>query len=353
MKTAGVSIRCEPSAQAWYLLGLLVVSFLVSCSNPLSREPVYKGKPLSYWAEMTQDQKLDFGPSAQALEAIEAVRAIGPAAIPYLLKWIQPPWKNSILPGGAVESFKVLGPQAKSAIPQLAKILNKRPGSIDDESARTSAAEALSYLGPDAVPVLLAAATNLQGQQLQWEVIQDLGHFGTNGIAAIPALLAWTHDKDQEVRLGAVNAVGAIGQQPEVVIPVLLAALRDSDPLVRRDAAEALGNFGKAAKSAVSALIQALDDPDWQAQTGAIGGLGRIGEQREVVVPKLVKKLHDPNRIVRRCAGFALGDMGGQAAIKASMVATDDPDDSVREAVFQSLKRIDPEALRRSGKKFY
>jgi len=136
-----------------------------------------------------------------------------------------------------------------------------------------------------------------------------------------------------------------------VVIPALLAALKDSDPLVRRDAAEALGDFGKAAKSAVASLIQALDDPDWQAQTGAIGGLGRIGEQREVVLPMLVKKLHDQNRIVRRCAGFALGDLGGQAAFEALLKATDDPDDSVREAVFQSLKRIDPEALRRSGKR--
>jgi HEAT repeat protein len=335
----------------FFLLSALLL--VMSCSKPLGSEPLYKGRPLSYWAMMTQDQDLDSQPSDQAIEAIEAVRAIGPAAIPYLLKWIQPPWSDSRLPDGAVQSFKALGSQAASAIPKLAAILNQRAASIDDESSKSSAAEALAYLGPEAIPVLLAAATNLHGQHIQWEIIEDLGRFGTNGVAAIPALIEWSRDKDEWVRLGAINALGEINLQPEAVIPVLLAALKDLDALVRRDAAEALGNFGKDAKAAVPALIKALDDPDWQAQTGAIGGLGKIGEQTDIVFPLLVKKLHDENGTVRRCAAFALGDIGGQAAFNALLQATDDPDGFVREAVFQSLKRIDPAALEKSGKRFY
>lgn len=147
--------------------------------------------------------------------------------------------------------------------------------------------------------------------------------------------------------------MGEIGQKPELVIPVLLAALRDPDPLVRRDAAEALGGFGKQAKAYVPDLIKPLDDPDWQTRTGAIMALGTIGEQPEVVLPLLVKQLHDDNRIIRRCAGFALGYIGGQATFDALMQAPADPDGFVREAVFQSLKKIDPQALEKSGKKFY
>jgi HEAT repeat protein len=210
---------------------------------------------------MTLDQDLDSQPSPRALEAMNAVRAIGPAAVPYLLKWIQPPCVDSILPGGAVESFKVLGPQAKSAIPRLARILNQPRGSLDDHSARSMAAEALSHLGPEAIPEMLAAATNLQGQDIRREIIRNLGNFGSNGVSAISALTAWTHDRDQWVRLGAINALGEIAEQPEVVIPVLLAALKDPDALVRRDAAEALGNFGKDAQQEFPALLHALDDP--------------------------------------------------------------------------------------------
>ena len=47
------------------------------------------------------------------------------------------------------------------------------------------------------------------------------------------------------------------------------------------------------------------------------------------------------------------GISGGQTAFKALMQATDDPDGFVREAVFQSLKRIDAVALEKSGKRFY
>jgi len=38
---------------------------------------------------LTQDQDINGGPSAQARQAAEGVRAIGPArAIPFLLQWI-------------------------------------------------------------------------------------------------------------------------------------------------------------------------------------------------------------------------------------------------------------------------
>jgi len=322
-------------------------------SNALYDEPVYNGKPLHEWAMDTQDESITGGPSPLAVEAVSAVQAIGPAAIPWLIKWIQPPVTDSRMPGGAVYAFRALGPEAKSAIPKLAEILSKPALTMDDQSSLTEAAEALSYLGPDAIPFMLIAATNLQGQQIQCELIENFGNLGTNGLSAIPALIGWTQDKDSMVRLGAVNALGNIGMEPKIVIPVLRKALNDSDDLVRRDAASALGNFEKSAVAALPDLIKALDDPDFQVQTGAIEGLGRLGEQPEIVVPLLVKKLESDNWIVRRVAAHYLGDIGGQQAFDALMLSTDDPEGFVREAVFQSLKKIDPKQLEKSGKKFY
>jgi HEAT repeat protein len=328
------------------------VAVLAVWCEKLGAEPVYKGKSLSQWAILTQWQGLDRQPSAEAREAMDAVRAIGAEGVPYLVKFIQPPWSSSLLPGGAVESLKALGPVAKSAIPDLGRIVNQQPQTMNDESARTEAAIALSYLGPEAVPVLLTAATNAQGQHIQWEIIDDMANFGTNGAAAVPALVAWSRDPDDWVRLGALHALCSVAKSPEVVLPVLAADLKDSSNLVRRDAAESLGALGKGDTNSLPLLLKALNDPDWQVRTGAIGGLGRLGEQRETVLPLIREKLHDENRIIRRCSAFALGDLGGKAAFDALMEATGDGDGFVREAVFKSLREIDPVALQKSGKQF-
>jgi HEAT repeat protein len=69
-------------------------------------------------------------------------------------------------------------------------------------------------------------------------------------------------------------------------------------------------------------------------------------------LPLLARKLHDSNRILRRCAALALGELGSPGAFAVLLEAVLDPDDSAREAVFQSLKKIDPVALEQSGKKF-
>ena len=303
---------------------------------------------------MTQDESPDRSPSPEAQEAIAAVKAIGPAkAVPFLVRWIRPPWKDSTSPGGAVECFKIFGPEAKAAVPDLAKILKTPPKTLDDLSAQTEAAEALSYLGPDAVPVLLTAATNSQGQHVQWEIIDDMANFGSNGAPAIPALLKWSQDSDSWVRLGALHAYVAIETNKPATIRFLLKALNDPDGLMRRDAAEFLGDVAHGQKEMLPALLKALSDPDWQVQTGAIEGLGNLGVERAVVLPLLVQKLNDENPVIRRVAAFALGDLGGKEAFDALLKSTDDPDGFVREAVFQSLKKIDPQALARSGKKFY
>jgi HEAT repeat protein len=322
-------------------------------ASALRGEPIYNGKPLHEWAMDTQDEDITGGPSPLAIEADKAVQAIGPAAIPWLIKWIKPPITDSRLPGGAVESLKVLGTQAESAIPELVKILNTPSKTLDDLASQTEAAKALSYLGPEVIPFMLTAATNFQGQDVQRELIQDLGNFGTNGVPAIPALVGWAEATDSWVRVSSVIALGNIGMKPEVVIPVLRKALNDSEGLVRSYAADGLASFGKAAKDIVPDLIKMLDDPDYQAQTGAMEVLGVLGEQREIVLPLIVKKLHSNNWVVRRVAAYALGDLGGQQAFDALMQSTDDPEGFVREAVFQSLKKIDPKQLEKSGKKFY
>jgi HEAT repeat protein len=278
------------------------------------------------------------------------VRAIGPAkSIPFLLQWIKPPHKDSQMPGGAVGCFQIFGPDAGAAIPELAKML--RPGVGADTLANAS--EALSYLGPDAVPVLLTAATNFERSQIQWEIIQDIANFGTNGAAAKPAILKWSKSTNVLVRLGAMHAYLAIEGDKTAKVAFLLNGLKDPEESVRSDAAEFLGDVGQGQENLLPAMLHASEDPSWQVQSSAIEGLGKLGVNKPLVLPLLVKKLHDNDKRVRRCAAFALGDLGGTDSFDALMSAVDDPDEFVRGPVFHSLEKIDPVALARSGKTFH
>jgi hypothetical protein len=267
-------------------------------------EPIYKGKRLGNWIPDLQKYETDSGfhPPADA-DAVKALRASGSAAIPYLVKWLSRPermedarvirlnkltailirvpffermlFSNYQPPIPSKDTvtlaFYVLGPKAKSAIPGLVKIaddaLRSMPASKQDVLPRNYesfhyALQSLAFVGPDAVPALLSVATNFQGYHIQWEVINSFQYMGTNGVAAVPALLNWTRDKDSWVRAAAMRSLGEIGQQPRLIIPYLRAALKDQDWMVRRDAAEALGNFGAEAEAAVPDLVTTPDDVD-------------------------------------------------------------------------------------------
>lgn len=331
----------------------LAIILLFGCGDSPGKEPVYQGKPLREWVMMTEDQGFDLGPSAEAKKAAQAVRAIGVTnCIPFLVHWIQPPWEDSRLLGGAVECFRIFGVEAKSAIPQLAKILNKPATTLDQISSQSEAAKALSFLGPDALPAMLSAINNAHGQQSRWEMIDDLANFRTNGTAALPAVLTWSQDPDYWVRLGCLHAYIAIETNSTALMKYVLSAMKDPNDLVRRDAAEVLGYIAKGNKDALPVLKQALQDPDWQVRSGAITGLGMIGVDPKVVVPLLAEKLQDQNWILRRVAANALGNVGGKEAFDVLMTDTDDPNGFVREIVFKSLNRIDPDALKRTGKTF-
>ena len=78
------------------------------------------------------------------------------------------------------------------------------------------------------------------------------------GAEAVPALIAALRDPDAPVRLQAARALSRIGPEAAPAVPALTAALSDHDVLVRRNAARALGQIGPAAKHAVPELIRAL-----------------------------------------------------------------------------------------------
>jgi hypothetical protein len=177
------------------------------------REPVYNGKKLSEWLLQYEYSEVA---SAESHEAVIAVRAIGTNSVPCLLGWVQhgyPAWRFQVaLATGKLSNrirdtsvvrwiiydkrllnaelapfgFRILGPEARSAVPKFREMLNDLPRA---EVARRQT-EALAGLGNDALPVLLNAVTNrAMPEYIAVLAASAISTMGTNARPAVPALL--------------------------------------------------------------------------------------------------------------------------------------------------------------------
>jgi hypothetical protein len=204
------------------------------------REPVYDGKPLSVWLQRYGD--LNYDTVSEQLwhrEADEAVRKIGTNALPLLLELLEAKdskfklkmkeiaGKQSIVKFHfttaetrqrmALEAFRVLGPAAKPAIPELAEILVREP---------TMAAPALSAIGPESIGTLTNALASTNGEiriavvivleQYADKVYQapegklspeDLLRFRADATRIVPALERCTNDPDGNTREQALETL--------------------------------------------------------------------------------------------------------------------------------------------------
>lgn len=323
-------------------VGILTLTVLGVASWILPRkEPIYQEKPLSFWV-------MNVGKLEQRKvheDAVAAIRAIGPKAVPFLLDWMPKPqtrrpafverlsgWYYRLFPPDssketpspfAIEiAWWALGEQGKSAIPTLARILNQTQQNANDYSVWTISAKAISHLGPEAIVPMLTVATNMRGQHEVCELLNNFQNLGSNGAPAIPALITWADDPDEFVRVGMAKALGGIGKRADLAVPVLLKALKDTHWMVRRDTADALGAFANDSDAVLPALIKALDDPDSRARGGALSGLGRIRNKPEIVVPLIVPYLRSAEG---RSAAYALLTLGDKAGFDALLRTTNAP----------------------------
>lgn len=234
-----------------------------------TQEPRLDGQPLSFWlreAELINDP---LSPRNQA--ATRAVRQIGSAAVPALLRMLQTPdsqWKSEAVDwlqenaevdlsgslGGvrarrAVLGFRLLGRTAAAAVPKLARLATS-----PDPRTSTWALLALGEIGgPEVLPTLVAVLTNgTSGARSQ--AVAALSEMRSEGGDAVPALLQTLPDTDPNLRAATARALGEISLVPEQTVPALTGLLADSNPPVRMAAATALGNFGKRAEGAIPAL---------------------------------------------------------------------------------------------------
>lgn len=216
-------------------------------------EPIYNGKPLSYWV---QGYDKLFSTNVTQSKADDAIRQMGTNAVPRLFRLLEArdsklkSWAMALLQRQhwirfsfkpaedknfeALSAFKALGPSASNVVPRLIETFDSNP----DAYSQQAVPAILSYIGPPARQ-------------------------------AVPALVRGTANTNWIVRFNCAVAIRKIEPDPKLVVRALIKLLGDPVSSVRREAAETLGRFGAGAKAAIPALLKlAADEPEQSAQWG-------------------------------------------------------------------------------------
>jgi HEAT repeat protein len=313
------------------ILVVLVLALAGIVSSVKWREPRYHWRPISSWLAKYGDGPGNYKPSP---EADYALRQMGSNAVPYLLKLLHSTnsyshytfvWKPAMrftsgASGGwnrlsvwwmntryrfqrvtvpatwdhwkAYLAFQALGPEAKSAIPDLIKVAN-------DPCTNSFASGN-------------AAVSFLKDREIVARYATWASNYSPDGIPLFPAKILMLSSlpgkgpflSDGEIAAWSLAAIGADS------VPPLMKMLTNSAPQLRYRAAVALGMIGKSAEPAVLTLVKMLDDPDAKTRHEAAEALGCIGEQPDLVVPALLKFLGDKDMVVYTFEPYGAFDMG-------------------------------------------
>ena len=267
---------------------------------PGEREPEYNGKKLSEWVREYQ-QPLGAQAPVISQEAADAVRHIGTNALPFLARWIRddenmPKWKTKLfhiaytwntrsytrnkaleiiaqrqlLARRATWGFEILGQSAGAAIPELTRVA--RDG---NELSAFQAITALSYVGKDSIPPLLAFAS----------------------------------DRDFKYRITAIGALGGmsrLGADAHPIVVCLIEHLKEPDPKIVCVTANVLGRLNVESGISVPALAELIQSADAGVRELGLANLRDFGDRARPVLPQVIAALRDSNADVRRFATNAI-----------------------------------------------
>lgn len=261
-------------------VAVVVLAFLVATSVAwlfLHRaEPVYHGKPLTFWAQQYGSNNWS-SRKELAREAELAVRQIGTNAIPFLLDLMQA--RDSDLKKGLRQHL----PRKWHGLLRL-----------DDNSGKVRRMGA-----------------------------HGLAALGTNAPAAVPALieLARQHP-DEDGRYIAVFALRTLGPAAEAAIPFYIQCLTNKDNTICNEAAVGLALIPHRHETTFPAFLKYLESIEtsagWELDS-AIALLWRFGTNAKPAVPRLLSLLNDSNPNVREAVTNSLLWIDPDAAEKAQV----------------------------------
>jgi len=344
-------------------------------------KPWYQGKPLSVWLE-------DYGPGPSGYKPSpktdEALRHLGPAAVPCLLRLLHTTnsisalkmVRKSAVAKSAIAPAIYFGPPPKATNPgvqdvqdPLLKLVEKHtpfrfvrvtvPASWQHWKAYV-AFQALGPLGKPAIPDLVKLAQDSSGTSLYPSIggmtnISLVAKLADNSGTYVaegdpPNFHGSTLRRntnaflvDGEIAAWSLAAIGADA------VPSLMQVLANPSPRLRQRAAEALGLSGAVAEPAVPLLVENLRDPEREIRSRAADALGWIGKQPTLTVPALIEALKDAEMAVNCAAANSLGRFRDRAtnAVPALLTNFSSRDYRTKQSAAIALSKISRETSAR------
>jgi len=265
---------------------------------------------------------------------------LGPVAVPALCQALTE--EN----GGdaAAQILGLIGPRARTAVPDLLAVLKRRSAPT---RVRSAAAFALGCIGEPAdrrdtgprgdIVSALSAALSDSKKEVREQAAEALGWIGPPAREAVPALVAALKDEEAKVALKACQALSFIDDGEAA--PALLAAFQGNRAAVAVEAGGALWHLGPKAEPIVPALLFAAQGPMEKA-VPARELLASFGPR---IVPALVNALHANQAAQREAAADVLGRLGppARAAVPALIDALQDKSSAVALMAARALAQVD------------
>jgi HEAT repeat protein len=225
------------------------------------REPMYDGKPLSFWLE---SYPVGTRTETSVQEADHALQAIGTNAIPMLFEMTSK--EDSTL------ELKLMALLKKQRVVKIAWL----PATYWKSLAGYGFA-ALGADGSKAVPSLIKIYEKSHSIDTKLSIIIDLRVMGPNAKEAVPFLVSIVEtDQTPLFRLMALQALGNIHSNPDCAVPTLIKCLDDSTLDSRVMAVQGLGQFGPAARTAVPALVSLIKKENNPLRSACLAALQKI-----------------------------------------------------------------------------
>lgn len=203
---------------------------------------------------------------------------------------------------------------------------------------------ALASRGEAVVP---RAAKALNNPELRDLAVKVIARVGPKAGAAVGPLVEAAADADPDFRADIHVALGAIGPEAGPGAEMLVEGLASEDERVRHSALFALRQIGPSAAKAAPKLIEMLDSSEGFDQLAAAWALTSVAPAKQRVAPRIVPVLRlglaDPDAAERLETISAISELGKSAASLADdlkRLAANDPDEDVRIAAADALKKI-------------
>ena len=207
----------------------------------------------------------------------------------------------------AIKAVMHIHPGPQVTIPLCVKLLED-----SDPGVQVRILNAISEVGPQAVPGLIAALKNDKAAYWACLVLRDMGPAAKD---AVPALTEKLQDPLPEIRREAILALAAMEEAATAAVPQIAAALSDEHTCPA--ATYALGRIGQIPADAEATIRANVHSDDKMLSITSLWAVARVHPEdkqiRRAATARLIERLKDEDPLVGAAAAQCLGHFAAGA----------------------------------------